>query len=395
MSLVDMKSQFQTSWPTVGFAVYLGILAAAHIGKVPPALLQIRAELSLSLGSGGLVVSMFSIVGMVAALALGITSDRIGQRTSIGLGIFCLTIGGVSGALSVGLGTLLASRAIEGLGFIAIATAAPGVVSRLASNADRHFAMGIWSSFMPIGFATGVCLSAVLLQFYDWRIVWNSLAGIIAISGLLIIRKFPQNSNYEEKIPFKKIRIILIRPSNWGLSIAFGVYAFQWITVMVWLPSFLTSDMGISVLQASIATAVVVTVNIPGNIFGGALLGAGWHPFKLVAWSGATMAITCAYFFSDPFDSPILILASVTVFSFVAGTIPATLFASAANGQKEALGIANGMLMQGSAIGQFLGPPLIGAVVAYNSYNWSVAAIPLVLASGLTVVLISQATKSI
>jgi len=82
------------------------------------------------------------------------------------------------------------------------------------------------------------------------------------------------------------------------------------------------------------------------------------------------------------------------IFSFVAGTIPATLFASAANGQKESLGIANGMLMQGSAIGQFLGPPLIGAVVAYNSYNWAAAAIPLVLASGLTVVLVAKATKS-
>ena len=51
-------------------------------------------------------------------------------------------------------------------------------------------------------------------------------------------------------------------PSIWGLAIAFGTYAFQWITVMVWLPSFLISEFDIGLLQASIATAAVVAINI-------------------------------------------------------------------------------------------------------------------------------------
>jgi predicted MFS family arabinose efflux permease len=392
MSQNNKKSPSQTSWPTVAFAVYLGVLAAAHIGKVPPALPQIREELSLGLGSGGLVVSMFSIIGMVAALALGVASDRIGQRAIVGFGILCMMTGGLVGAYSGQFGPLLLSRAIEGFGFIAIATAMPGVVARLASETDRPFAMGIWSSFMPVGFAAGVCLSALLLQFYDWRTVWLCLSLVVGISGLLIVRRLPEKSK-GENMSFQRLRRTVAEPSIWGLTIAFGTYAFQWITVMVWLPSFLISEFGTGLLQASIATAAVVAINIPGNILGGALLGKGWKSFTLVGCSGSVMIISSAYFFTDPLGNPVLVFASALLFSFVAGAIPATLFASAARAPVDTRGLANGMLMQGSAVGQFAGPPLVGAVVASHGDNWSAAIVPMLIASILMVGLVALANS--
>jgi predicted MFS family arabinose efflux permease len=389
MAQTNNKSPSQTSWSTVAFAVYLGVLAAAHIGKVPPALPQIREELSLGLGSGGLVVSMFSIVGMLAALALGITSDRIGQRASIGFGILCLMTGGLVGAYSGQFGPLLVSRAVEGFGFIAIATAMPGVVAWLASDADRPFAMGIWSSFMPVGFAAGVCLSALLLQFYDWRTVWLCLSLVVGFSGLFILRRLPEKST-GENMSLQRLWRAVAEPSIWGLAIAFGTYAFQWITVMVWLPSFLISEFDIGLLQASIATAAVVAINIPGNILGGALLGKGWRPFTLVGCSASVMIMSSAYFFSDPLGNPVLVFVSALLFSFVAGAIPATLFAAAARAPVDTRGLANGMLMQGSAVGQFAGPPLVGAVVASHGNNWSAAIVPMIMASVLMAVLVAR-----
>lgn len=389
MAQTNNKSPSQTSWSTVAFAVYLGVLAAAHIGKVPPALPQIREELSLGLGSGGLVVSMFSIVGMFAALALGITSDRIGQRASIGFGLLCLMTGGLVGAYSGQFGPLLVSRAVEGFGFIAIATAMPGVVAWLAGDADRPFAMGIWSSFMPVGFAAGVCSSALLLQFYDWRTVWLCLSLVVGFSGLFILRRLPEKST-GENMSLQRLWRAVAEPSIWGLAIAFGTYAFQWITVMVWLPSFLISEFDIGLLQASIATAAVVAINIPGNILGGALLGKGWRPFTLVGCIASVMIMSSAYFFSDPLGNPVLVFVSALLFSFVAGAIPATLFAVAARAPVDTRGLANGMLMQGSAVGQFAGPPIVGAVVASHGNNWSAAIVPMMMASVLMAVLVAR-----
>ncbi|OMQ09649.1 hypothetical protein A7K94_0222025, partial [Modestobacter sp. VKM Ac-2676] len=57
-------------------------------------------------------------------------------------------------------------------------------------------------------------------------------------------------------------------------------------------------------------------------------------------------------------------VASAIAFSFIAGLVPSALFAGLASvsGGTDSAGAAIGLVTQGSAVGQLLGPPLVVAV---------------------------------
>jgi hypothetical protein len=59
-----MKRTDETRWPVVLITVASGIVAALHIGKISPALPAVRSDLGLDLVQGGLVVSMFYVLGI-------------------------------------------------------------------------------------------------------------------------------------------------------------------------------------------------------------------------------------------------------------------------------------------------------------------------------------------
>jgi hypothetical protein len=128
-----------------------GIVAAPHVGKISPALPAIRSDLGLSLVQGGFVVSMFYVLGMALALVVGVTADRLGRRLLIAAGFLFMGVGGVMGSMADGLLMLLASRFIEGIGFIGTVVAAPALMLAVASARDRMLALSLWSIFTPAG----------------------------------------------------------------------------------------------------------------------------------------------------------------------------------------------------------------------------------------------------
>jgi CP family cyanate transporter-like MFS transporter len=67
-----------THWPIVWAAFGAGVVAASHIGKLPPARPVIRLELDVSLIMGGWIASMISIVGFAAGIVAGAVADKLG-----------------------------------------------------------------------------------------------------------------------------------------------------------------------------------------------------------------------------------------------------------------------------------------------------------------------------
>ena len=47
----------RTPWPLIGLLVAAGVVAAFHVGKVPPSIPSIREELGASLGQAGWLLS--------------------------------------------------------------------------------------------------------------------------------------------------------------------------------------------------------------------------------------------------------------------------------------------------------------------------------------------------
>src|SRR5580692_2976267 len=113
-----------TSWITVLLAIAAGVLAAFQVGKVHIALASIRQSFSLSLVSASWILSALSIVGLFAAIPTGTISARIGNKRAVVIGLVLIAIASAVGGFSPSLFWLLASRLIEGIGFVIVVVAA-------------------------------------------------------------------------------------------------------------------------------------------------------------------------------------------------------------------------------------------------------------------------------
>jgi predicted MFS family arabinose efflux permease len=168
------------------------------------------------------------------------------------------------------------------------------------------------------------------------------------------------------------VRDTLSSRGPWLLALTFAAYSSQWLTVIGFLPT-LYADAGIAASTAGLLTAGVALANVLGNVASGRLLQRG-VPRLMLLWMGfATMA--CGAFVAFGLEaqtSPGMRYVAVWLFSAVGGLIPGTLFATAVHvaPNERALPTVMGWLIQWSALGQFMGPPLAAWWTSHHG-GWS------------------------
>ncbi len=387
----------RTDWFVVLAAVGAGIVGAAHIGKVPAALPAIRAEFGLDLVLAGWVVSMFSATGMLAGMAVGVLADRLGHRALALAGVALMGAGSALGALAGDGATLLATRFFEGVGFVIAVVTAPSLIVRAVARAHRRFVFGLWGSFMSMGLAAMLVASPPVLEAWGWRGAWLTMAAVSVLWALLMLfalRRFDfwRGAPPVRAHPWKEVIATARAPGPWLLAVCFGCYALAWTALMVWLPTFLVDQRASGLGFAAGLTVLVVIVNFPGNVLGGWLNQRGLPRWALLLFVGVLFAVLGPLLFLDWLPDGAR-LAAALAFSCLGGILPASVLGAApvfAPGPAQ-IGATNGLLVQGSNLGQFVGPPLVGAAVSAAG-GWQGGAW-VFLACGLGVVLFALAIR--
>ena len=75
----DVSSE-QSRWVIVLVAISAGIVAAVQVGKVPPLITQLQAELGLTLVAAGWLASLFNLFGALFGVMAGAVADKLGAR---------------------------------------------------------------------------------------------------------------------------------------------------------------------------------------------------------------------------------------------------------------------------------------------------------------------------
>jgi MFS family permease len=373
----------RTRWPAVSVGIASGVVAAAFVGKLPGALPALSGEFDLSLVMAGWVVSMFNALAVATAVFFGFVADRVGALRSCLAGLGALALGGAVGALAPSTGTLLVSRFVEGAGFIAVGVSAPALIASAAVGRDRGLALGIWSAYMPFGFAVTLVATPFVLAAAGWRGLWwiTAAAAVGTLAALWHIRaQFPLPPSHAERT-FSGIAQAVRQPGPWWCALAMCFYAFQWTAVMVWLPTFLVKERAFSTLAGSMLTALVVGVNVPGNLLGTWLLQRGVPRGRLISLAALLMGASGAALFA-PVLSDSLRYAACLALSFGGGMTPPAVLTSSqfyarAPGQIASL---QGLIVQLSNFGQFIGPPAFATVVSATG-GWGATGLLLVAAA--------------
>jgi predicted MFS family arabinose efflux permease len=260
-----------------------------------------------------------------------------------------------------------------------------------------RLSLSVWSCFLPAGAAIIMLLAPVLMMRFGWRGVWLVNALILSGYAVLLARSTrpaastdPQQSDRGSTV-WKDVVRTATSPGPILLATIFSTYTLQWLAMMGFLPMLLIEDHGFSPGQASLLTAVVVAANVPGNLSGGWLLHRGFLRWRLVASAMTVMGICGVFIYSATL--PFLVrYTACLVFSGVGGLVPASILGGAPiyAPTPKLVATTNGLIMQGSQLGQTVGPPVLALIVSatgtWESAPWllcSAAALGICLSFGL------------
>lgn len=378
-----------TSWAYVAVALGLGAISSFYIGKVPPALPQMRAELDISLVTAGWIVSIFNVLGLIIGVGAGFLADRFGPAKLISAAVLVMAFGSLFGGLANASPLLLISRVFEGAGYATILVSAPALIAHMSTADDRQTAVSLWSSAPPSGITLGVVIAPLILDPFGWRGLWMATALMSLVALVIFHFLVSRNlSSYSPRVQnfWGDVRSTAARPAPWLLAACFMTYTFQWMVVVVWLPTFLVEERAASLGVAAVLTALVIAINIPGNILGSWLIHKGLPRWIMLLTGTSIMGGTSFLIFPDYLPDA-LRYGLVLVFSFFGGIQPASLVSGPTvhSPSPEQIGMTNGFMYAGSHAGQLLGPPLIAIVVTMMG-GWAPAGGVLLALSGINIV---------
>lgn len=378
---------------SAGLVIAAGVVAAMHVGKLPPALPALQQVLGVSLVQAGFLLALVQLAGMTLGLPAGLLIQRYGPRRSMLAGLLVLSLASALGGAAQGAPGLLVSRVLEGLGFLCVVLPAPGLLRGMVAPERLSRALGSWGAYMPLGAALAMLLGPwVMMQVeptWGWRIWWWALSALAALLAALVFRGVPADRTAlalggSSVLPVAGVsspevlgllRLTLKSRGVWLVAVCFAMYSGQWLAVVGFLPS-IYAQAGLTAGNTAWLTALVAAVNIIGNLAAGRLLHWGAAPLALLVAGFAAMGGGAVLAFGGDGNSWLRYLA-VLAFSMVGGLIPATLFSLAVRLAPSTATVPAtvGWMQQWSAFGQFCGPPLVAWVAAQMGHwqlTWAV-----------------------
>ncbi|MFC6761418.1 CynX/NimT family MFS transporter [Sulfitobacter porphyrae] len=279
-------------WVVVATVVGCGVVASLQIGKAVIAAPMLKAEFELGLAAVGWVTGIFAVLGLVGGIPSGALVARIGDRRTLIQGLCAIMLGAGLGALSETFAMFLASRVLEGFGFLLVVVAGPAVLQRLVLPKQRDVAFSLWSCFMPAGMALAMLAGPL---FGDWRSIWwasASLAVAFIVATIVAIRK--------SEAPTTSVRVSLVNDAiavvgNRGpmlLALCFAFYSLMFFALFSFLPVLLMERMEVTHGTAGLLSALATAVNIIGNLLAGHLLFRGAGRSTLIVSGSVAMGIS-------------------------------------------------------------------------------------------------------
>ena len=203
----------------------------------------LRQQYGWSAATAGLVSSATLVTSAVGGIVAGFAADRIGRTRTLIYTILLYSVGSAGSATSTGLVSLLAWRAVVGLGLGGAWSAGAVLVAESWPPQHRAKAIGVMQSGWAVGYMLAAVTTALILPRYGWRALF--LVGILpAFLAVWVQRKVKEPAIWSKRvdpIPITALfRPPLGRRTFLGTALATSVLFAYW-GVNTWMPGFLSA----------------------------------------------------------------------------------------------------------------------------------------------------------
>jgi EmrB/QacA subfamily drug resistance transporter len=172
-------------WSALALIVTAQFMVILDIAIVNVALPSIKADLGFSPENLQWVVSAYAILFGGVLLLGGRLADLLGRRRLFIAGLALFAASSLLCGLAWSEGSLIAFRAVQGLGGALLAPAALSLLmTTFREGRDRNLALGIYGAASGSGAAVGVLLGGVLTSYLSWSWIFfiNVPVGLAAIA---------------------------------------------------------------------------------------------------------------------------------------------------------------------------------------------------------------------
>jgi EmrB/QacA subfamily drug resistance transporter len=165
-----------------GAALFMVVLDNLIVASTLPA---IEKSLGGSLDSLEWVLDAYILAFGVLMLTAAALGERYGRRKLFVIGVTLFTVSSAAGALAPNVETLIAARAIEGIGGAIVTPLTLTLLTAAFPAERRSTALGAWSSIAGIGVAAGPIAGGLLTEALSWHwIFWVNVPIGIAVAVL-------------------------------------------------------------------------------------------------------------------------------------------------------------------------------------------------------------------
>ena len=178
-------------WLALAVIVAAQFMVVLDVAIVNVALPSIKSDLHFTQSSLQWVITAYAILFGGFLLLGGRLGDVLGRRRVFMVGLSLFTVSSLLCGISWSEQSLIAFRAIQGLGGALLAPAALSIlITTFREGRERNLALGVWGAASGSGGAAGVLLGGVLTSYLSWSWVFflNIPVGIavVAVSPWLL-----------------------------------------------------------------------------------------------------------------------------------------------------------------------------------------------------------------
>jgi EmrB/QacA subfamily drug resistance transporter len=157
-----------------------------------------RIGTELDAGFTGLQWTVNAYTLTLAALILlgGSLGDHLGRRRVFLIGVVWFAVASLACGLAPDIGTLIAARALQGVGGALLTPGSLALISASFHGRDRAAAVGAWSGLGGVAGAVGPFLGGWLVE-WNWRAVFLINLPLAALIVAITLRHVPESRDAE------------------------------------------------------------------------------------------------------------------------------------------------------------------------------------------------------
>ncbi|QCW01746.1 MFS transporter [Natrinema pallidum] len=164
------------------------LVSVMGVSLISPVLPTIQTAWDISASQASLLISAFTLPGVVLTPFVGLVADRVGRKRVLVPALFLFGVSGIAVVFVGGFTTILGLRVVQGIAGSAIMSLTVTLLGDLFSGAQRSRLIGLNAAILAIG-AAGYPLLGGSLALLSWAapFVCFGLGIVVAIAGSAVL----------------------------------------------------------------------------------------------------------------------------------------------------------------------------------------------------------------